>query len=125
MKLVDQYIDPSMANAARVRLRIAGIATHVDIMDPHTLQPSGSGKTRVGLWVLDESQHEDAIQVLVNPEYKLKNPLSLDQISRLEAAVEKRPPPRRKPGDVAFILLLIAGLLGLIVYTAIEFYLAL
>ncbi len=125
MKLVDQYIDPSMANAARVRLRIAGIATHVDVMDPHNVQPSKSGKTRVGLWVLDETQHEDAIQVLINPEYKLKNPLSFDQISKLEAAVEKRPPPRRKFSDVAFILLLIAGLLGLIVYTAVEFYLGL
>ena len=114
-----------MANAARVCLRIAGIATHVDLMDPHNVQPSKSGKTRVGLWVLDESQHEDAIQVLVNPEYKLKNPLSFDEISQLEAAVEKRPPPRRKPSDVVFILLLIAGLLGLIVYTAVEFYLGL
>ena len=40
MKLVDQYIDPNMATAARVRLRIAGIAAFVDSMDPHAIQPS-------------------------------------------------------------------------------------
>ena len=75
--------------------------------------------------MLDESQHEDAIKVLVNPEYKPRNPLGLDEISRLEAAVEKRPPPQRKWSDVAFTLALIAGLLALIGYTAIEFFLGL
>ena len=121
MKLVDQYIDPGMASAARERLRDAGIATHIDVMDPHNVQPSKSGKTRVGLWVLDDSQHEDALQVLADPGHRLKNPLSFDEISKLEAAVEKRPPSRRNVSNVAFILLLIAGLLGLVVYTIIEF----
>ncbi len=125
MKLVDEYIDPAMANAARVRLRIAGIATRVDSMDPHTGQLSESGKTRIGLWVLDDAQHEDAIQLLVNPEYKPRRVLTLDQISKLEAAVENRPRPPRKASDIAFTLLLVAGLLALIGYTAIEFFLGL
>ena len=121
MKLVDQYIDPGVASAARERLRDAGIATRVDVMDPHNVQPSKSGKTRVGLWVLDDSQHEDALQVLADPGHKLKNPLSFDEISKLEATIEKRPPSRRNVANVALILLLIAGLLGLIAYTTIEF----
>ncbi len=121
MKLVDQYIDPGMASAARERLRNAGIATRVDVMDPHNLQPSKSGKTRVGLWVLDDSQHEDALQALADPGHKLKNPLSFDEIVSLEAAVERRPPPRLKRRNVVLILLLIALLLGLVVYTTIEF----
>ena len=122
MKLVDQYIDPATANAARVRLRIAGIATHVEPIDP---QPGESVKRRVGLWVLVESQHEDAIKVLVNPRHQPRNPLGLDEISRLEAAVEKRPPPPRKWSEVALTLALVAGLLALIGYTALEFYLGL
>ena len=90
MKLVDQYIDPNMATAARVRLRIAGIASHVDTMDPHNIQPSKSGETRIGLWVIEDDQHQDAVMVLVNPEHVPRRVLSLDEISRLEATVEKR-----------------------------------
>ncbi len=123
MKLVDQYLDPNMATAARVRLRIAGIATHVDTMDPHNIQPSKSGESRIGLWVIDDDQHEDALQILVNPEYVPRRVLSLDEISKLEASVEKRAAPPRRPADVLLTLLLAAGLLALVAYTALEFLL--
>lgn len=125
MKLVDQYIDPNMATAARVRLRIAGIASHVDTMDPHNIQPSKSGETRIGLWVIDDDQHEDAVMVLVNPEHVPRRILSLDEISKLEAAVEKRARPPRPPGETVITLLLVAALLALVGYTAIEFFLGL
>ncbi len=125
MKLVDQYIDPNTATAARVRLRIAGIASHVDTMDPHNVQPSKSGETRIGLWVIDDDQHEDAVMVLINPEHVPRRVLSLEEISQLEASVEKRARPPRPPGEVAITLLLAGGLLALVVYTAVEFLLGL
>ena len=125
MKLVDQYVDPNMATAARVRLRIAGIAAHVDTLDPHNIQPSKSGETRIGLWVIDDDQHADAVMVLANPEHVPRRVMSLDEISQLEAGVEKRARPRRRPGDIAITLLLAGGLLALVVYTAIEFLLGL
>ena len=121
MKLVDQFIDPNMATAARVRLRIAGIAAFVDTMDPHAVQPSKSGETHIGLWVLDDEQHQDAIHVLTNPEHKPRRVYSLDEIAKLEASVEKREQKPRSPGDVALTLLLAAALLGLVAYTAIQF----
>jgi hypothetical protein len=121
MKLVDQFIDPNMATAARVRLRIAGIASHVDTMDPHNIQPSRSGETRIGLWVIDDEQHEDAIHVLTNPEHKPRRVYSLDEISKLEASAEKKPGVPRRPGDIALTLLLAGGLLALVVYTAVDF----
>ncbi len=125
MKLVDQYIDPNMATAARVRLRIAGIASHVDTLDPHNIQPSKSGETRVGLWVIEDDQHEDAVLLLANPEHVPRRVLSLDEISKLEASVEKRSRPPRRPGEAVITLLLAAGLLALVAYTAIEFFLGL
>ena len=121
MKLVDQFIDPNMATAARVRLRIAGIAAFVDTMDPHAVQPSKSGETHIGLWVLDDEQHQDAIHVLTNPEHKPKRVYSLDEIAKLEATVEKKQGAARRPADIAITLLLAAGLLGLVAFTAIEF----
>ena len=112
-----------MATAARVRLRIAGIASHVDTIEPDDVQPSDPGATRIGLWVIDDEQHEDAVLVLVNPEHKPRRVLNLDEISRLEASVEKRSPPRRRLGDIAMTLLLVGCLLALIGYTAVEFIL--
>ena len=111
-----------MAVAARVRLRIAGIAAHVDTMDPHNIQPSKSGETRIGLWVIEDDQHEDAVMVLVNPEHVPRRILSLDEISQLEASVEKRARPPRPLGDIVVTLLLAGGLLALVGYTAIEFF---
>ena len=114
-----------MATAARVRLRIAGIASHIDSMDPHNIQPSKSGETRIGLWVIDDDQHQDAVMVLVNPEHVPRRILSLEEISKLEASVEKRARPPRPLGEVALTLLLAGGLLALVGWTAIEYFLGL
>ena len=123
MKLIDEFVDPNMATAARVRLRIAGIASHVDRLDPPDTEPSNPGETRVGLWVIDDEQHDDAVLVLVNPEHKPRRVYDMDEVSRLEASVEKRPPTARRAGDIAITLLLVGCLLALVAYTAFEFFL--
>lgn len=121
MKFVDQFNDSNTANAARIRLRIAGIAAQVDTLDPQDSRSSKSGETRIGLWVIDDDQQQDAIQVLTNPGHKPRRIYDLDEISRLEASVEKKPGIPRRPADVALTFLLTAGLLALVAYTAIEF----
>ena len=122
MKLLDQYIDPGEAAAARSRLRRAGIACIVDSMDPHSIQPSKSGATHIGLWVLADDQYEDALQMLANPAHVPRRSLSPDEISRLEADADKRSKSKRLT-DKALAALLFACLLGLIVFTAADYFL--
>ena len=125
MKLVDQFTDSNLATAARVRLRIAGIAAHVDNPDPPEDRASQSGETRIGLWVIDDAQHEDAVHVLTNPGHKPRRIYDMGEIARLEASVEKKPGAPRRPAEIALTLLLTAALLALVVFTAFEFLRAL
>lgn len=122
MKLVDQFADHNLATAARVRLRIAGIAAHAETLDPHDVRAPKSGETRIGLWVIDDAQHEDAIQVLANPGHRPRRSYDLGEIARLEASVEKKAGAPRRPAEFALTLLLTAGLLALIAYTAFDFF---
>ena len=122
MKLVDQYIDPSEAAAARRRLRQAGIACIVDSIDPHSIQPSKSGATHIGLWVVAEGQYEDALQLLEDPAYQPRQRLSLNEMDLLEAEAVKRTKSRRLT-DRLLTVVLFACLLGLILYTAVDFFL--
>lgn len=125
MKLLDQYIDPNQAAAARHRLREAGIASWVDTMDPHSIQPSRSGTTHIGLWVLQDDQFDDAIKILVDPEHVARVILSPDQIDRLESSAEKQSKPKRPFSEVVMTIALLAGLMALILYTAIDFFIGL
>lgn len=122
MKLVDQYIDPGEAAAARHRLRQAGIACVVDKMDPHSILPSKSGATHIGLWILAEDQYEDALQLLEDPAHVPRYSSSLDEIDLLEAAAARHSRSKRL-SDKALAALLFACLLGLIVFTAADFFL--
>lgn len=125
MKLVDQYIDPDAAAAARRRLREAGIASRVDSMDPHSVQPSKSGTTHIGLWVLDDEQFEDALRALEDPAYLVQRKLSPNEIDRLEASAEKGLQPGERLARNAMTLLLFLCLLGLVVFTAVDFFIGL
>ena len=122
MKLLNRYLDPADAAEARETLRSAGIASLVEAMDPHSVQPSKSGATHVGLWVLADEQLEDAILVLENPDHAPRRVLSAAEISRLEQRANRRVHKSRLL-DKAFMLLLVMILMGLIVFTAVDFFL--
>jgi len=70
MKLVTHYIDPGEASAAKTRLSEAGIKAEMAVVDPHIIQPSKSGAERIGLWVVNDDQYEDALLLLENPDKK-------------------------------------------------------
>ncbi len=122
MKLVHPYLDPSEAAEARQKLREAGIASVVDAMNPHSVQPSRSGATHVGLWVLVDEQLEDAVEVLENPHHVPGHVLDPAEIERLEASADRAKLSRRRL-DKAMLLALFAGLMALIVFTAVDFVL--
>ena len=122
MKLVHPYLDPNEAAEARQKLRQAGIASVVDAMNPHSVQPSRSGATHVGLWVLVDEQLEDAVEVLENPQYVPQLILSAAEIEQLELSAERAKMSRRWL-DKAMLLALFVGLMALIVFTAVDFFL--
>ena len=121
MKLLNQYIDPKDAAEDKSRLRAAGIASRVGAMDPHVIQPSKSGATHTGLWVLADDQLEDAIRILEDPGHKPRRVLSPREIDRLEASMDKQTrAPRRF--DRVWVLFLFAILIGLILFTAADYF---
>ncbi len=122
MKLVHPYLDPNEAAEARQKLRQAGIASVVDAMNPHSVQPARSGATHVGLWVLVDEQLEDAVEVLENPQYVPQQVLSAAEIEQLELSAERAKMSRRWL-DKAMLLALFVGLMALIVFTAVDFFL--
>ena len=90
MKLLNQYLDPEDAAEAKSSLREAGIASLVEAMDPHSVQPSKSGATHVGLWVLLDDQLQDAIKVLEDPAHVPSRILTHREIDQLEGKAENR-----------------------------------
>ena len=122
MKLLNQYLDPKDAASAREQLRYAGIASLVETMDPHSVQPSKSGATHVGLWVLVEDQLDDAIKVLENPAHVPASPLSLREIDRLEGRAEKRV-AKTRVADKMLVWLLVMLLMSAVAFTAAEYFL--
>jgi len=122
VKLVDQFVDPTEAAAARRQLREAGIACRVDSMDPHSVLPSRSGATHIGLWVLLDDQFEDALQILEKPAHRPRRILSPAEIEEVESSADRQT-RRRRLGDKALTVLLLACLFALIVFTAVDFFL--
>lgn len=125
MRLLNRYLDPADAAADRARLREAGIASLVETVDAHNIQPSRSGDTHVGLWVVIDEQFEDASRLLAEPGFVPLRVLSPAQVRQLEASAERRSKWSKRLSGTVLTLLFFAGLLALIVFTAVEFFLGL
>ena len=122
MKLLNQYLDPEDAAEAKSSLREAGIASLVEAMDPHSVQPSKSGATHVGLWVLLDDQLQDAIKVLEDPAHVPSRILTHREIDQLEGKAENRVAKGRF-ADKLLVWLLLTGLMSLIIFTVADFFL--
>ena len=124
MKLLNQYLDRDDAVTAREQLREAGIAALVEAMDQHSTQPSKSAATHTGLWVLLDEQWDDAVRVLEDPAYRPLCGLSLREIERLQARALKRVGKSRLLDKLLLAFLLVC-LMGLILFTAVDYWFSL
>ena len=122
MKLLNQYLDPQDAASAKDQLRMAGIASLVEAMDPHSVQPSKSGATHIGLWVLVDDQLDDAIRVLEDPDHVPARVLTHREIDQLERRAEKKVAKSRVT-DKMLIWLLVMLLMSLISFSVADFFL--
>ena len=125
MKLLNRYLDPADAAADRARLREAGIASLLETVDAHNIQPSRSGETHVGLWVVVDEQFEDANRLLSEPGHVPLRVLSPAQVEQLESAAERRSKWSKRLSGTVLTLLFFAVLLALIVFTAVDYFVGL
>ncbi len=122
MKLIRHFVDPAEASEVCARLRAAGIMSEVNSLDPHVIKPSKSGSVRVGLWVIFDEQHDDAVQLLDNPDHIPRQIMTPEEMNKIKpSAADASQQPNKKRAETATTLLLMACLFGLIIYTVIQF----
>ena len=85
MQLLTQFLDPGDAANARRRLRESGILCEVKSFDPHIIQPSKTGSQRIGLWVVDDDQFDDAVKLLQDPNHIPTGIISRAKMDALES----------------------------------------
>jgi hypothetical protein len=84
MHMVAKYETRSEADERAAFLQSHGIATHVSDMVSMRPNLAHQGRFRAGLWVVLEAQYDDAIKLLEDPDHDVGNPLSVDQMARVE-----------------------------------------
>lgn len=124
MRLLAYFIDPGEATAVNARLRAAGVLVRIGSADPHVYRPPRADAMRVGLWVVLDDQFADALRLLDDPDHVPRRVLSSREMDAIEkAADEDTRRPLRKWLDAAWVWFLGACLLGLILFTLIDYLL--
>lgn len=90
--MIAKYESRSLADERAAFLQAHGIATHISDMVSMRPNLAHQGRFRAGLWVLLETQYEDAVGLLENPDHEVSNPLSVDQMDHMatEGAAQAR-----------------------------------
>jgi len=117
MKLLRNYEDLSDAEDLSHRLRNKGIMTFVSSKKSHDLHRFRTGALNVGVWAVLPHQFQDAKELLRNKKHKVGNPLSIDEINKLERqSQESFSNSFNKLLVISFTGLLISGLVALMIY---------
>lgn len=89
MKLLVQYSNILDAEYLSERLRNKGVMTYISSSKSHSMGRIQSGALRVGVWVVLESQYEDAFTLLRNKRHKANAPLTKEEMVELELTTKK------------------------------------
>lgn len=115
MKLIAQYNDEFDASDKVSRLEGKGIAVHITGRRSSSLSKSHTGTTKVGLWVVLESQYADAEALFKNSKHKVTTGISQKQISIIKKQVNSG-----SLGvilkNMIFMMLLLMGAIGSYIY---------
>ncbi len=84
MRMVARYATRSEAMERAAFLQDNGIATHISDMTSMRPNLAHQGQFRAGLWVVLESQYEDALALLENPGHVVQTALGAEQLDALE-----------------------------------------
>ena len=123
MKLVTQFHDSDDAERVSKRLRNAGVMTVITGKELRLLNSSKTGTRRLGLWVVFDDQHADAMILLDNPNHKPARKIPLSEMVRLEKEAKARFPALRQQILEKLAALVFGALLAAFaVYAAFAFY---
>ena len=91
MKIVRDFVEERDAIAFSVKLRERGIPTHVGVFKSNNVSfYSSDGPRTYGVWVLDDTQHRDAVLLTKCSRYKVENPMTEEQVARLEEEISRK-----------------------------------
>ena len=96
--------------------------SEVNSLDPHVIKPSKSGSVRIGLWVIFDEQHDDAVQLIDNPDHIPRQIMTAAEMNKIKpSAANASQQPNNKLAQTATTLLLVVCFFSLIIYTMIQF----
>lgn len=84
MILLREYFSSSDASDDAKKLEWQGIPTHVSSQKSHSLLSIHTGAIKVGLWILLNHQHDDAVAYLNNNNHLVTTGLTEKQLKRLK-----------------------------------------
>ena len=85
MKLLREYIDSSDAQRLSERLKGKGIMVFISSSKSHRIPMTSGGSPKVGVWAVFDFQYNDAVELLTNKKHKVRQPLSFEEMKRIEA----------------------------------------
>jgi len=85
MKLLQNFTDRNVAEAAAARLRAKGIMTFISSGKSHQLSSTLSGALMVGLWVVIPEQYNDGVALFGDNDHEVSNPIPEEEMAALEA----------------------------------------
>lgn len=91
MKIVRDFTSEKDAVSFAHKLRERGIPTHIGVFKGSNFHIyTSDGPKTYGVWVLEDSQYNDAVRLIKGGKHKVKNPLSEEQIAHLEAELTRK-----------------------------------
>lgn len=87
MKLLAVFDSEVSATEASHKLEQAGVASYISFKRLQLIPITSGGTRQFGLWVLLDSQIQDAEAVLRNPDHKVRNQLSGAEIEELRQSI--------------------------------------
>ena len=77
---------------------------------------------RIGLWVIFDEQHDDAVQLLDNPDHIPRQIMTPEEMNKIKpSAADGSQQSNNKRTETATTLLLVVCFFSLIIYTMIQF----
>jgi hypothetical protein len=89
LKLLRQYESQTDAETLSQRLRNKGILTYISSKQSRSLSSLYTGVFKTGVWVVLETQHQDAFALLKSSRHKVANPLTEPEMQELERSAKE------------------------------------
>jgi hypothetical protein len=106
MKLLLKYADSDELNAVKALLEANGIPAFINGEDTARLIPFSL--TKASLWLHLDEQYEEALKLMEDPDYEVKNAVDMEAFKKVADSVVADPASTNRAfGDLAIFMVLI------------------